>query len=517
MTPMSLYPQANTVSDETVRLVRLAQASAQRSITSQSGLVGYLLEVPAKAIVPIITPLRNMIPRKAGRGAPSVNWKAITSFDTNRTLGVVSEGNVPSAVTYNVTNMNNLFATIALSNAVTFQAQWRGRMLEGDVRARRTAELLYQLMTREEFWIINASQKILTPPAPLVTTATTGGTVAAGTYWVQVTAMTLAALNAGSTEGLPSPMAAASTSAFGVVTTTGTTSTITVQIFTVPNAYQYRVYIGSGATPPANAAMYLQALQSNANAPQPAYNAAVSLASGNSATSGENAGPTVTPAVITAPPVTGTANPPTALTGANGYTSTDSVTGAINMWDGLISQALNNTTNNGTLASVVARPAATNGVFVLNDIDALLLNMYSSNAGDPDILICNPIDSARITNLQVLAGQTRYMVEANSPAQANLVANYRTTHYINKTTGKAIPIIEDRYCPVGCLLFVPLRMPFPVADVSNAIEIETNQEYWGVDFAVTASQFQFADYVESSLKVYFLGGLGMLWGCIPSA
>ncbi len=515
MTPTAMYPQRPTVSDETIRLVRLAQAQTQRSITSQTGLTGYLLEEPAKAIVPVITPLRNMIPRKAGPGAPSVNWKAITSFDTNRTLGTVSEGVVPSAVSYSVANMNNLMATIALSNAVTFQAQWRGRMLEGDVRARRTAELLYQLMTREEFWILNASQRILTPPAPILTTTTTGGTVAAGTYWAQVTALTQPALNGGSsTEGLPSPQATSSTSTYGVVTTTGTTSTISVQIFTVPNAYQYNVYIGTGSTPPANGAMWKQVGISGTGAPQPAYNTSVVLASGGTATSGETNGPTFT-VTLTAPPATSGTNPPTTNTAS--YTSTDATTGAQNMWDGIVSQALNNVTNTGTLASVVQRPAAANGVFTLNDIDTILLNCYAANAGDPDIMIVNPIDSARISNLQIAAGMTRFMVDVNSAQQPALMANYRVTHYINKTTGKAIPLIEDRYCPVGTILAVPLRMPFPVADVSNAIEIETNQEYWGVDFAVTSSQFQFADYVESTLKVYFLGGLAMLWGCTPSA
>jgi hypothetical protein len=51
---------------------------------------------------------------------------------------------------------------------------------------------------------------------------------------------------------------------------------------------------------------------------------------------------------------------------------------------------------------------------------------------------------------------------------------------------------------------------------SPAVEIETNQEYWGVDFAVTDSNFKFADYVEETLKVHFLGGLGVLRGIYPS-
>ena len=458
------------VNEETIALVRAVKQAQQTraGITSQSGFNFYLLEAPAKAIVPVITPLRNMLPRRAGKGAPSVNWKAITSFDTNRSLGTLSEGAVPTSVNYQVANMNNLMATLALSNSVTFQAQWRSRGLESDLRARRTAELLYQLMMLEERWLLTASQLLMPPPLPILATAATGGTVAANTYWVQVTAV-----NANG-ESLPTTLPATATGLpTGTVVTTGTTSTIALQVLTVPNAVSYNVYIGSGGTKPTNANMFLQATLSAANAPQPGFNTAVILASGSTATSAEAQGPLIGLTLL-APPATGTANPP-ATNGAK--TSIDSVTGAINIWDGLMAQALLNATAGTTLGATVSTPAANTGLFVLTDIDNLLLTMYQQAAGDPDVIVMNPIAATRLSNLlQAANGQTRVMVEANSAAQSALTANYRITQYINKVTGKAIPIVEDRYCPVDVILAVPIKMPFPSADVPNAIEIETNQE-----------------------------------------
>jgi hypothetical protein len=41
-------------------------------------------------------------------------------------------------------------------------------------------------------------------------------------------------------------------------------------------------------------------------------------------------------------------------------------------------------------------------------------------------------------------------------------------------------------------------------------------QYFGVDFAITDSTFKFADYVDETLKVRFLGGLGVLRGIYPS-
>ena len=92
-------------------------------------------------------------------------------------------------------------------------------------RARRTAELLYQLKITEERLVLGASAYLMIPPAPVLATAATGGTVAAGTYWVKITAK--------------NAQGETTASAVSKIVTTGATSTITITIFTVPNATQY--------------------------------------------------------------------------------------------------------------------------------------------------------------------------------------------------------------------------------------------------------------------------------------
>ncbi len=504
--PSVLYrpgPPAPTISDETVALVRQAMAETTRAINTASGLIGYELEAPAKVIVPVITPLVNMLPRRKGSGIDVVHWKAITSFDTARNWGTLADGGTPSSVTYQVAAMQNTLQTISLMNSVSFQAQWRGRSLEADVRARRTAELLYQLKVTEERWLLGASAYLMTPPTPLVSTATTGGSVAAGTYWVQVTAV--------NAQGETLPSAAAK------IVTTGSTSTITVTIFTVPNASYYNVYIGSGASQPANGAMYVQSsISGNANAAQPGIGATVTLSDGVTKMPSGEVQPAYLAVTLTAAVAGSGANPPAASTAK---TFVDG-SGNILMWDGIIAQALNNQgTGNGlTLGAQVAQPAAANGVLTLSDIDNLLASMYLQAAGDPDYVVMNPLDNIKLTNLVVNAGQLRYVVQAQSgsPDSGDLTAQFRVTRYLNKSTGKEMPIILDRYCPQGHMVFLPLSIPYPVPEISNAIEVETNQEYWGVDFAITDSNFKFADYVDETVKVYFLGGLGVLRGMYPS-
>jgi hypothetical protein len=495
-------PLGPTISDETVALVRQAMAETTRAITTGSGLIGYELEAPAKVVVPVITPVINMLPRRKGAGIDVVHWKAITSFDTARGWGTLAEGAAPSQVTYQVAALQNTVQTIALMNQVSFQAQWRGRSLEADVRARRTAELLYQLKITEERWVLGASAYLMIPPAPVLATAATGGMVAAGTYWVKVTAKNAQ----GETTG----------SAAAKIVTTGSTSTITITIFTVPNATQYNVYIGSGGSLPADSALWLQAGISGANAPQPSIGATVTLADGATLLPSGEVQPGYIAVTLTAPPATsGTALSTVATNTAKTYVDGS---GNILMWDGIIQQALLNTStaNGATMGAQVAQPAAANGVLALSDIDNLLATMYLQAAGDPDYLVMNPLDNIKLTNLVVGAGQLRYVVQAQQTDQGELTAQYRVTRYLNKSTGKELSIVLDRYCPQGHLLFLPMSLPYPIPEISNPIEIQTNQEYWGVDFAVVDSNFKFADYVDETLKVYFLGGVGVLRGIYPA-
>lgn len=511
--PAFVAPRGNSISDETAQLVwesiqRAQMPTDTRGITIGSGFIGYELEAPAKGIVPVITPLVNMLPRRQGTGINIVNWKAITSFDTGHAAGALTNAAVqPPQVAYNVVSMSNIMATIALSNAVDFEAQWYGTSLEGDVRGRRVAELLYALKMLEERWLINASQLLMVPPAPVVSVSSISGGhgLDATSYWFAVTAIN--AQGETTMSGQTNVITAANAGA--------NTNTFAVTVFTVWNATGYNLYIGSGSTAPARTAMWVQASYSgNTNAPQPGFNANVTLVSGGLANSGEVFGPTVALSVTAAIVTSAVNNPPatnTAKTFVDGSSN-------IKMYDGILAQALNNTgSGNGpTLQAYVQQPTNTNGTLQLADIDNMLEYLYSNAAGDPDFLVMHPVTHRKVTDLVIAANQTRFVIDATQPAnQARLTAQYRVGHYLNTATGKEIPIIPDRYCPVDTIVALPMTIPYPVPEASTAIEIETQREYWGVDFAIVASQYSFADYVNETVKVYFLGGLGVIRGINP--
>jgi hypothetical protein len=436
-------------------------------------------------------------------GVGVVNWKAITGFDISPNGRTTAEGALRGQINYSVTQMQNTTRMISLMNQVSFAAQRGGRPMETNMRARRIAELLYQLKMAEERWVLSASALLMVPPMPVLTASTTGGTLAAGTYWVKVTAK--------NAQGETTSSAARS------VATIGITSSLAITIFTVPYAAQYNVYIGIGATQPADSAMWLQGGLSGTHAPQPAIDASMLLDDRVTTT------PTgaVMPGALTVTLSVAPATSGTALASVTQNTAKTFVDEAGNplMWDGVIAQALNNASqaNRSARGAQVAQPAAANGLLALSDIDNLLAAMYVQAAGDPDHIIINPWDSVHLTDLMVGSGQLRYVVETGYSADlGQLTTKYRTTRYLNKSTGKEISIIIDRYCPQGHIVFLPLSTPFPVPDGSSAVEIETNQEYCGEDFALADSNCKFAAHVEETLKVYYLGGLGVLRGLSPS-
>src|SRR4051812_41995635 len=76
----------------------LAKAWVQAG-TATSGITAYDLEAPAKLLFPVLTPLRNEIPRTSGKGGIQANWRAVTGINTGRMGMGVSEGRRSGVIT----------------------------------------------------------------------------------------------------------------------------------------------------------------------------------------------------------------------------------------------------------------------------------------------------------------------------------------------------------------------------------------------------------------------------------
>ena len=78
----------NQLTQETIELMKSAQANGEplnKSFTQPTsfttGLQTYDLSAPSQKLYPVLTPLRNRIPRVGGGRTIGSNWKAITNIN----------------------------------------------------------------------------------------------------------------------------------------------------------------------------------------------------------------------------------------------------------------------------------------------------------------------------------------------------------------------------------------------------------------------------------------------------
>src|SRR6202049_1777306 len=183
---------------DTIDLVRGALNTPDdriaKTISTSTGLVAYDLQAPAKNLYPVVTPIRNALPRVGGGTGTASNWRQVTAltgsgFDA---MGWVPEGQRSGQMSYTTATKSASYVTIGEENAATYEAISAGRHFE-DIQARMTFRLLQKLMLKEEMAVLagNASLQLGIPATPVLSASDTGATLPAATYSVIVVALTL--------------------------------------------------------------------------------------------------------------------------------------------------------------------------------------------------------------------------------------------------------------------------------------------------------------------------------------
>lgn len=511
--------QQRTITNETIQLVQ--QAQQKRAISTQTGLIGYDLATPAAVIVPIITPLVNSLPRERGVGIDIHRWKAISTYGWNSTgatlPGVLDQNAVAPDLAYTVVNMANIFQTIAAKNTITLQAGLRGRSLEGDVAARRFAELIYALKITEENWLTYFSDYLWAPPVPLNPVAGTGGTIPAGTYYVSVSAV-----NANGESF-------ATSCASSVVV--GASGTISLTFFTQPNATSYHVYVGTSA-----GTKYRQGAGNYATPSGAEYTQSTGTLSGSATIvlSAYTGSGTTEPAANSAMcvkssstygslPLTfngimamtfGAANQ--AYASVNGaptsaFTAAGSNSGTVALSGGL---------GTTTMTPQIVQPARSDGKLGYADIRALLLLMFNQARAQPNKMYLSPQDNDTVTNLLYSATGTRVNIDPTRDGVGNLVAGARVMGFLNPTTGSYIDCEVLPFMPQGTILFGTTVMPYQVPGMDGPpIRVITNSDYMGIPLPPTISNPVNGqmDVIDETLEIAFPGGWGAITGIIAGS
>lgn len=497
---------SNNVTQETLDLVKSAQSKANSELAKAftqgtnavSGITAYDLEAPAKKLYPVLTPLRNAIPRVSGKGGIQANWRAITGINTSNLSAGLGQGNRGGVISTSTQDYNAVYKGIGLDDYATFEADFASEGFD-DIRARTVEGLLRSLMIQEEIIILggNTSVALGTTPTPSLTTATTGGTLTNQTWSVICVALTLEGFRATGnsvigTAPVPASVsrtnADASTETYGggsgrksasaTQATTGATSIINASVAAVRGAVAYAWYWGLAGSE------VLGALS------------------------------TINSVVITA----AAAGSQTAAS----LPASDNSTNAL-IFDGLLTQVYASASNAYYRALATGTPGVgtvltADGAGGIVEIDVALKSFWDLYRLSPDSIWVSAQQALDISK-KILTGTNVAAQRFNITVQQDkLTGGVMVQSYLNRFSmagSKEIPIKIHPNMPDGTILFTTTQLPYPLSNVSNVVQIKSRREYYQIEWPMRSRKYEYGVYADEVLQNYFPPAFGVLTNIAP--
>lgn len=494
---------------ETLALVLAAQQKSSADIiaknftqpsTAVTGLQAYDLEAPSKKLFPLLTPLRNRLPRVGGGFAIQANWKAITGINNIANLRAgVSEGKRGPSIAHVLAERLAAYRGIGVEKSTTFEADYAAKGFE-DVKAQSALQALQALMVAEELIILggNTGLALGTTPTPTVTANNGAGTLAAQTWSIIVVALGLQAYwdvaganNGNSGQALDLTVAVvpgviartnadgstdnvnggtARQSAAASQATSGGASTLNCSVTSVKGAYAYAWFIGTAGS---------ERL------------AAVS---------------TINSVLIATAPGGGNQLATTLAASDNSQNALE--------FDGLLTLA--STTSLGSYYNALATGTVGVGTTLtgaggrIAEIDAALGVFFAKYRLQPTDIYVSYVQFQKITN--VILGQTNpsvyFTVDINAPA--SVLAGRNVGQYLSPITGSIINIVVHPNMVPGTMLFYTAQAPGYVDGITDICRIRTRQEYYQIEWPLRTRKYEYGVYADEVLQHFFPPSMGIL-------
>lgn len=467
-----------------------AQNELAKSISTATGLVAFDLQAPAKNLYPVLTPLRNKIPRVDGKGGTATNWRQVNAIlGSGYEAGPwVPEGQRAGRMSYDTSTKSASYATIGEEDALTFEARSAAQGFE-DVRSTMTMRLLQKMMIKEEKAILggNATLKLGTSATPTLSAAGSDATLPAATYSVKVVQLTFEGLvNSSIANGVATSqtVAGADGDTFKLnggsgMISAGATQDVTLgqalsaSVVPTQGALGYAWYVGTAG------AEVLQAI-------------------------------TTVPSLTLSGPLLANTQPATSITG-------DSSANPDTAFDGLLSAALN-PNNTAYVKNLRGATLTSSGRSSINELDVMLKEMWDKYRLSPTVIYVNSQEQQNITN-KVLNGTSgsllRQQVNVSEPGA--IIAGNVVAHYYNPFTsgeGVMIPIKLHPDVPAGTLIAWADNLPaqYQSNEVPNVVEMHVRQDYYEIEWPQRTRKYEHGVYAEEVLAVYAPFAMGVICG-----
>jgi RNase H-fold protein (predicted Holliday junction resolvase) len=466
---------------ETLALIKGAQLTPiddaiSKAFTQGTGLVNYDLQPVALNLYPVLTPLRNRIPRVGGNGGTATNWKAITAINVGGQSIGISEGNRNAVIATAVANYVAAYKGIGLEDNVSFEADYAGVGFD-DVKAKAVLGLLRSVMIGEERMLLGANSSIAL--------GTTGGTLAAQTISVICVALTLEAWRA-STVVAGLPLSAARTNADASVDAVNMGTAIKSTAATAVLSTGTSSFTATLAAPVNGAAAY-------------AWFWGV-------------AGSEVLGAITSLNTVTAIANAAGTQNASAGFTADKSQNALL--CDGLRTQIMTPGSNayNVALATLagVGTPLTSDGAGGIVEVDAAFSFFWNNSRLSPSDLYMSGATLLAVNKLVIANGGAPLIRFSMDSGGQQISAGTVIGSYLNKITNTQVKISVHPDMPDGEILFYSDSVPYPLSGVSNILQVKTRRDYYQIEWPLRTRKYEYGVYADEVLQNYFPPAFGLL-------
>ena len=494
------------------------------SITTGSNFTPYDLIAPSRHLVPWLSPLRQSLPRSHRPGAGlTAHWKTVIAQSSSYSRGGmpaspwVNNGQRAPEISVTALDVSVSYVTIGKDASVQFEAESASQGFE-DALATGHFFALETLMVSEEDSLLGGNKSLKLGTATTVTGTTSGSGSFSGTFYASVIGLTyegyrnFVIANGLNSDGTPK-VTTGLTQQISLVTGDGKTMTVNSgcgQASTASSAVSPSSSITATftATPKTGELAWLWYLGTG-NATNQLYLVACT---------------TVPTYAITAAPVA--TNQVLSSLQVGDFSVNDGTTGGganqVTAYDGLITQALNNTTltpQNAYTKALGGNILTTSGRGNVVELDNLLLNLWNLYKVTIDVFYVNAQQLADITS-RVLnttsAPLLRYNNDGSGDGEYDLMGAGTISFYFNPFIpgGRKIPIIVHPTLPPGTILAYAKELPpfFKTANTPVVAEVLTRKDYYSQEYAITTRAYEFGTYCESALAVYAPFCVGLITG-----
>ena len=465
----------------------------QKSITQALGLVQYDLQAPALSLFPVLTPLRNEIPRVAGAGGTATNWKAVTAINTGKTSGVVSEGNRGAAVTTQVQTYLASYAGLGLEDFVSFEADYASQGFQ-DVKATAQLNLLRAVMLQEEPMLLggNTSMALGTTPTPTLSTATgtangsIGAAIVASVICVALTqdgvyrstiagGLPVGPVSKTNTDGSVDsfgPGVAQKSASNTVTTGAGSANTVTATVAPVNGAMGYAWYVGTAGSE------RLAAITT--------INSVVLLAI------------------------------PGASQLASALPSSDQSVNALG-FDGLLTLAAKPGSNGYTASLATGTPGTgvgltSDGAGGIVEFTTAFQSFWNNYRLSPDTVWVSGQELVNISK-KIIANGGAPLLRITQDATAEhseVTGGVRIKAILNPITQTMVALRVHPNITAGTVLFTTREVPYPLPGVGNLCQVKTRKEYYSLEWPLRSRKYEYGVYCDEVLQHYAPFTMGVI-------